>query len=71
MLLSRYQVMNGMTCTKVRSHIEIDNPKQFHEMSMIGYVDSVEEMRLILEEIWKKRMRLIVSTMLGTYPPKF
>jgi hypothetical protein len=50
MLLSRYQVMNGMTCTKVRSHIEIDNPKQFHEMSMIGYVDSVEEMRLILEE---------------------
>ena len=50
MLLSRYQVMNGVACTKVKGHTREDNPKQFHEMSMIGYVDSVEEMRLILEE---------------------
>jgi hypothetical protein len=54
MLLSRFQIMHGRECTRIRGHATRENVEHFHGMSCIGYVDSVEEMRLILKERRKK-----------------
>ena len=54
MLLSRYQVVNGEVCTEHHGHSTDTTKLLFHQLSYVGYKDSIGEMKLLLKEVRRK-----------------
>jgi hypothetical protein len=53
MLLSRYQVVNGGVCTEHKGHSRDSKKLLFHQLSYVGYKDSIGEMAMLLKECKK------------------
>jgi hypothetical protein len=51
MLLARYQLVNGISCTYVKGHTRSGKEPLYTQMSYLGYKDTIAEMHLITIEM--------------------
>jgi hypothetical protein len=50
LLLCLYQIKWGENCTEIAGHVNNKNKKLHFELTMLGYTDTIWEMKLIVEE---------------------